>query len=483
MLGLPRRRIPLFNQALFCCFLVCILELAAFLYFVLRRLVAENEDAVRSLAVPLLDGPAASLAMIKYRPMWNCAYYDNPQGSGSPLASLTMDHLASDWQEKPGWGYDGPPILNYTKSGFYLKCHIQKEFQRGSYKMIPYLKCDSFKLRVDGKEIYFREGHLQRFDDRHNLVDLEALHFNSTEAHNIEVTVGVVKPSRSWFVFSISRIYSYARSTLDNNHMAAEQPLLSPNEKIACGATPDCHGPPTTCQNRDTKGLEIGEAPWGLCLDFLPTQQRCLVYSFGVRDIYKAELLYGQHGCEVHAFDCTINHSTTLGPNVTFHPWCLGSNSSELKLDGKLSNAMGQAQKGEFLKLPAIVERLGHTSSDLTILKMDCEGCEWNGLDVLTRDMPAFFAKIRMLHLELHFVTDAAPGTSERATELETMSRVMDRLRDYRTFGYSINSDLSIERFGNPIFYDELYDVGLFAAACCYEFSMVRKDLVPVMAL
>mmetsp|Transcript_11906 Transcript_11906/g.20677 ORF Transcript_11906/g.20677 Transcript_11906/m.20677 type:complete len:115 (-) Transcript_11906:124-468(-) len=111
---------------------------------------------------------------------------------------------------------------------------------------------------------------------------------------------------------------------------------------------------------------------------------------------------------------------------------------------------------------------------------MDCEGCEWDGLDKLSRTMPGFFGRIRMLHLELHFVTNLALGTKGRAEELQTIARVMDSLRDFRTFGYSINSDLSIQRFGNPIFYQELYDYGLYVGACCYEFSMVRKDLVTV---
>ena len=133
------------------------------------------------------------------------------------------------------------------------------------------------------------------------------------------------------------------------------------------------------------------------------------LYSFGIRDIYTAELLYGRNGCEVYAFDCTVNHPEQLGPNVTFKPWwyvhisacpdlfsndcgnnnnqtsmccaslslyvnSLGSGTAELKLDGKLSNAMQHAsQNSNFMSLPQIIKRLGHESSELTILKMDCE--------------------------------------------------------------------------------------------------------------
>jgi hypothetical protein len=204
------------------------------------------------------------------------------------------------------------------------------------------------------------------------------------------------------------------------------------------------------------------------------------VYSIGIRDIYSAELLYGREGCEVHAFDCTTTlDPKKLGPNVTFHPWCLGTNTSELKLDGKGSAAMNLAQSREFLDLRTIITRLGHEAEELTILKMDCEGCEWNALDFLSRNMPEFFSRIRMLLLEIHFVTNLAPGESGRIEELKTVARVAEALKNYRTYSFSINSDLSIERFNNPIFFKELYDAGLFVGACCYEFSMVRRDLVP----
>ena len=84
-----------------------------------------------------------------------------------------------------------------------------------------------------------------------------------------------------------------------------------------------------------------------------------------------------------------------------------------------------------------------------------------------------------MLLLEIHFVTNLAPGEPGRMEELKTMARVAEALKNYRAYSFSINSDLSIERFNNPMFYKELYDAGLFVGACCYEFLMVRRDLVP----
>lgn len=95
--------------------------------------------------------------------------------------------------------------------------------------------------------------------------------------------------------------------------------------------------------------------------------------------------------------------------------------------------------------------------------------------------MPEFFLRIRMLLLEMHFVTDPKTGAHERAEELRTISQVMSALRDYRTYSFSINTDLSVERFDNPMYYHEIYDVGVFVGACCYEFSLVRKDIITTM--
>ena len=66
---------------------------------------------------------------------WSCSYFDNFEGIGSPLATVNMEYLASDWQKRPGYEYDGVPVLNGTKSNFYLRCRTKKHIQPGSYKV------------------------------------------------------------------------------------------------------------------------------------------------------------------------------------------------------------------------------------------------------------------------------------------------------------------------------------------------------------
>ena len=393
------------------------------------------------------------------------------------MATLEMEHLASDWQLKPGWEYDGVPILNHTKSGFFLKCRTKKEFVGGnSIKFMPYVNADYFQVTVDGDEVASMEGHALRLAPGH-IVETSVLRFDRGGERSVEVTVGVLKEQRSWVMFAWSRVHSYDNRRDDR---VEEEDSFTEHDKVACGTTPICHGPRAHCPILK-KGLNKGEKNWGYCKSFAPSgsNDKCIVYSFGIRDLYTAELLYGREGCDVYAFDCTVSYPEELGANVTFKPWCLGSDSSELKLDGKESQAMQTAKNAIFMDLPSIVKTLGHEEDELTILKMDCEGCEWNALDALLSRMPEFFSRIRMLLLELHFVTNLPPGSRERTEEIRTIARVMDSFREYRTFSFGINSDLSVERFAEGIFYDELYNSGLFVGACCYEISMVRKGITP----
>lgn len=62
-----------------------------------------------------------------------------------------------------------------------------------------------------------------------------------------------------------------------------------------------------------------------------------------------------------------VNYKKELAPNVTFHKWCVGTSSNELKLDGL---AADKSKKLEFYSLPDIVRRLGHEGRKLTVLKV-----------------------------------------------------------------------------------------------------------------
>lgn len=392
---------------------------------------------------------------------WRCEYYDNLDFTGTPAAVVIMDTLSTDWQKKPGYGYDGVPVLQNKKNMFSMRCSTQKDFVEGAYQFMPFARVDNLKIFLDGSQlIEWNQGKWL------NPQAIPVVHINAS-LHRVVVEAVVTSVRRNWVVLSWVRVQPTQDSV-----------AMTDVEKIACMTSPVCFGPMTECRDKATEGLGKSEAPWGLCRDFVPKPiSKCLVYAMGIRDIYSNELLMGREGCEVHAFDCTINHPATLGKNVHFHPWCLGAGKGddEFKLDGARRGT--QADGAEFLTLPAIIRKLGHEDRLLTVLKMDCEGCEWDSLDILLREMPTFFNKINMLMLELHFVTTPTATEAKKAQEISKMARVAEGLHNHRVYGFSINSDLSMQRFHDTVYYPTLYNSGVQTGACCYEITYVRVDL------
>jgi hypothetical protein len=418
------------------------------------------------------DGGAAVMPTSANRAAWQCSYHTNLECSGEPAGVETMPTLGTSWQRTTGFSYTGPPVLGGRKSNFSMCCTTMAYFVPGRYQFLPFIAADSMLLTVDGTVIDrdgdtthdYRQARRRPHRNLHSPVWVES-DDGGGGWHELGLQVSVRKESRSWALLSWVRLYDAGR------------PFMTAAERVACGISPACHGPTTECRNRVTNGLGSAEVPWGLCRDFVPKNRRCLVYSVGIRDIYQNELLMGREGCEVHAFDCTVDYPAVLGPNVTFHPWCLGTSMGELLLDG--AQRQGHAERKQFLQLDEVVRRLGHVDDELTVLKMDCEGCEWAALDALRTRMPEFLARVRMMMLEIHLIVNEKASESDRRSAVDLMARVVDNFRGYRTYGYSINARTDPGRFTDRgLLTPELAPAGVHAGACCYEMSLVREDLV-----
>ena len=185
---------------------------------------------------------------------------------------------------------------------------------------MPYIKADYLKVNVDNKTVH--ESYNTRNTPK-NFVNIDPLQFDNTPPkHDIEVTVGVKREERSWIMFSWSRIYP---DPLDIKNNQQQIDILSDEQKIACATTPICHGPQVRCKHLVTEGLGPSETPWGLCKDFVPPE-KCLVYSFGIRDIYTAEQLYGRYDqCSFHNFDFSATKCALMGPHMVVSPLYLPS--------------------------------------------------------------------------------------------------------------------------------------------------------------
>jgi hypothetical protein len=124
-----------------------------------------------------------------------------------------------------------------------------------------------------------------------------------------------------------------------------------------------------------------------------PNGDHCLVYSIGSNNDFSFEesvLRDISRDCEIHTFDHTIGPSPSNLPkdgDIRFHPWGLAD------ADNGTSSSR---------TMQTIMEDLGHGNTEIDILKIDCDKCEW-----IT--FPSWFdgnVSIRQIVVELHGYTE-----------------------------------------------------------------------------
>eukprot|EP01084_Bolivina_argentea_P302770 522653_1 len=120
---------------------------------------------------------------------------------------------------------------------------------------------------------------------------------------------------------------------------------------------------------------KISYREWNVCVDHL-ILDNCLVYSIGVDRDWNFDAMMGQLGCEVHSFDPTITLPTNLAPNVTFHKIGISGANNTVGVAKNFSHSLYGEIEGEMLTVAQIMNKLGHKNRQITLLKIDCEGCE-----------------------------------------------------------------------------------------------------------
>lgn len=157
----------------------------------------------------------------------------------------------------------------------------------------------------------------------------------------------------------------------------------------------------------------VGDNKWRICLDHLfDDDGRCLVYSVGIANDWGFDSLMGNFGCEVHMFDPTINPSSPFPSNLTFHKWGLYGGEKNSSFSMKFSSPEYGYIEGEMYTIDEVVEKLGHQGRNISIFKIDCEGCEWEVFGhFLDRDSRTFInnykllGHIKQLLIETHYST------------------------------------------------------------------------------
>ena len=157
-----------------------------------------------------------------------------------------------------------------------------------------------------------------------------------------------------------------------------------------------------TCHSRQRIGRVGDGGKWVCGLATMKDLDRCIVYSYGIRDDVSFELdLIARTGCEVHAFDPSIGALPDAVPDelvrtgaFTWHKQALSS------VTGSVDTFMNAES------LLDTMVRLGHAK--LTLLKVDIEGSEWGVFSSLFSNARAGVGKpLRLLTdqllIELHY--------------------------------------------------------------------------------
>mmetsp|Transcript_14086 Transcript_14086/g.23980 ORF Transcript_14086/g.23980 Transcript_14086/m.23980 type:complete len:351 (-) Transcript_14086:159-1211(-) len=168
----------------------------------------------------------------------------------------------------------------------------------------------------------------------------------------------------------------------------------------------DIYEPEATCLSEerfgtDTRYHAFGDGPKFICgVDFIAHQtahegKKCLVYSVGSNNDVSFEKAVHtfMDGCEVHTFDPTLSSPFVGGKYATFHPWGLGKDGVEGEHEGK---------KWSGKSFETIIRELGHENCTIDVLKIDCEGCEWDTMSPLFELMSSRRVKINQVLIELH---------------------------------------------------------------------------------
>lgn len=132
---------------------------------------------------------------------------------------------------------------------------------------------------------------------------------------------------------------------------------------------------------------------WGghsLCTNFVP-RHPCYFYSFGISSDYSFDVAVAEYfGCYGFAADPTVSHNSRIHANVTFHD-----------MAAKLLSDKDNMRWMFTTSIPALRRLFKHDY--VSVLKMDCEGCEYSLAEDVHTDDPDFFNHIGQFTVEVHF--------------------------------------------------------------------------------
>lgn len=217
----------------------------------------------------------------------------------------------------------------------------------------------------------------------------------------------------------------------------------------------------------------------------------CLVYIFGTteRDIFTEVFAMRHRSCEIYAFDPTVAPEHFVSSRMAdararmnasaaihFRPWGLRGGSRSW------SHRYYSRVVGELLTLDDIVARLGHAHRRISLLRSDCEGCEWEWLATASPSSGtaattvgegadgSILRRIDQLFIELHFATSLRFDALALRTHLPRVHAALSDHFGARVSFANIGGD--VDRFRVPRL---LVAAGADPLPCCRNYLLVNR--------
>jgi hypothetical protein len=200
----------------------------------------------------------------------------------------------------------------------------------------------------------------------------------------------------------------------------------------------------------------------------------CLVYTFGIANQWDFEDWIGSMGCEVHAHDPTTRykeiHEGHQAKNVHFHYQGLGipgDTATHFRGYGDMGGSM--------MTLGELWRDHGHggeKNRPISILKIDCEGCEFEAFHQLAVNEPEVISQVCTIIMEVHFSESLQ---MESAHNLKRMASFWQKYIEefgFRFWYLHENPGATFDQRVNPL----LLDIGMDPTICCYEIALRRPD-------
>eukprot|EP00574_Skeletonema_japonicum_P006809 CAMPEP_0201719480 /NCGR_PEP_ID=MMETSP0593-20130828/4667_1 /ASSEMBLY_ACC=CAM_ASM_000672 /TAXON_ID=267983 /ORGANISM="Skeletonema japonicum, Strain CCMP2506" /LENGTH=296 /DNA_ID=CAMNT_0048209923 /DNA_START=343 /DNA_END=1233 /DNA_ORIENTATION=+ len=173
----------------------------------------------------------------------------------------------------------------------------------------------------------------------------------------------------------------------------------------------DIYEPEATCFSEERFGSEsdidvryhaFGDGPKFICgVNFIAHQiahhgKKCLAYSVGSANAigFEKSVHTFLSGCETHTFDPTLKSAFVGEEYATFHAWGLGKDGVAAR------GARGKSWIGRSFE--TIFRELGHENRTIDVLKIDCEGCEYDVMSPLFELISSGRMQVDQLLIELH---------------------------------------------------------------------------------